>query len=603
MSNFEVIKKFLPKVASPARYVGGEFNSSAVKDNAPLQFCLNFPDTYEVGSSNLGIKILYGLLNARDDTFCDTCFAPWPDFCDLLKSQNVPLYALATKKPLKGFDILGFSLASELNYTNALYMLDLAGLKLLSKDRKASDPVVMAGGMATINPAPIAAFFDLLVIGDGEEVLTKLADLFVANKKAKKSKVNFLQSASKLEGVYVPAIHDEILKNDSTKKIKRAIIKDLDKAFYPTKPQIPNVEAVHNRANLELFRGCTRGCRFCQAGFIGRPVRYKKPETLKKQAVSLIDNLGYDEIGLCSLSTSDYPHLKEFLDSFKPIASKRGVKISLPSTRLDSFKSDMSDEARKSSITFAPEAATQKLRNVINKNITETDIDEGLAAAFKKGYSSVKLYFMIGLPTETEEDRLAMISLVKKIRWLYRNNASNKKPLNITVSASTFVPKAFTPFSHERQISFNEIQEAQYVLKQEFKKIGVKFSFHDANTSLLEAVLGRGDSSVAKAIELAFKSGAKFDAWTEKFNFEIWQAAFKKAKVNIEKFTGELDHSTMQPWEIIDCGISKQFLQKEKLAALKEQVSAGCETKCMACGVNKFVGSCLQLQTIVSNEK
>ena len=584
------IQHILPKVASPARYVGGEFNSAPVKPNAPLKFCLCFADTYEVGSSNLGVKILYGLLNNRKDTSCETCFAPWHDFGEALARNDIPLYSLGSKMPLKDFDILGFSLASELNYTNALYMLDLVGLKLKAKERSDTDPIVMAGGMATINPAPIAVFFDLLVIGDGEDVLSNIADAYVKNKTVGKTKKAFLEAASTIVGVYVPSIHDKEFKTSKDKKIKRAVVVDFDDSYFPTKPQIPNVEAVHSRAVLEVFRGCTRGCRFCQAGFIGRPVRYKRPKTLIAQAAALIDNLGYDEMALCSLSTSDYPYLKELLDDFKPLVDSRNVKISLPSTRLDSFKSEMGESSRKASITFAPEAATQRLRNVINKNITEQDIDDGLSAAFSKEYNSVKLYFMIGLPTETSEDITAMVTLVKRIRWLYRNHATNKKPLNISVSASTFVPKAFTPFAWEAQLDGARVQERQKFLKEEFKKIGVKFSFHDINTSRLETILGRGDSSVAKAIELAYIAGAKFDAWTEHFKFNIWLDAFKKAKISIDSFISALDENKQQPWELIDCGITKEFLLREKQNAYAQRVSAGCEEKCLACGANKHIG-------------
>ena len=586
------IENLLLKVENPARYVGGEFNEADFKKNAALNFCLCFCDVYEVGMSNMGIKILYGLLNSLKAVNAELCFTPWTDLANLLQQQKIPLFSLATKMPLNKFDMLGFSIASELNYTNALYMLELAGLELESIKRKATDPIVIAGGMGCLSPLAISPFFDLLVVGEGEEVTEKLASLYKEIKKTTKQKVKikteFLEKASEIDGVFVPSIHLGKLKTNKDFKIKRALVKDLDKVFFATKFPISNVEAVHHRANIELFRGCLHGCRFCQAGFVGRPMRSKSPQTLLSQAKELILSCGYSELGLSSLSTCDYKDLENLVKKLKPLCDKHRVKLSLPSTRIDSFLTHHAEESRKSSITFAPEAATQRLRDVINKNISDEEITRGLSNAFSQGYSAVKLYFMIGLPTERQEDIDAIIVLAKQVKWLYRQHASNKKPLSLTVSASTFVPKPFTPFAWEAQVSLEKIKEVQFKLKLELNKMGVKFSFHDKFTSKLEAALARGGLELVPVILQAYKDGAKFDAWSEKFDFTIWQNSFIKNGIDLEKATSELDTGKQQAWEIVDSGIEKRFLLSERQNALFEKVSPNCSKKCLACGANKF---------------
>ncbi|MCL2797999.1 MAG: TIGR03960 family B12-binding radical SAM protein [Firmicutes bacterium] len=607
------IDRLLLKVSQPSRYAGGEFGGAAPKPGAPLRFLLCFPDAYEVGFSNLGIKILYGLLNERADCSCELCFAPWPDMGTLLKQHKLPLFSLASRTPAKDFDIIGFSLSYELGYTNIPYMLDLAGIPLYAADRSESEPIIMGGGMCMINPAPLAPFFDLICVGDGEEALAEVADIFVANKAAGGDKRAFLERAASVRGIYVPKLgirkeelgmmdgdeHNDseqksssLIPNSSflipNSKIKRAAVEDLDSAYFPTRIPIPNAEAVHSRAVLELFRGCSRGCRFCQGGFVGRPVRYKKPETLARIAAELIRNTGYDEISLSSLSSCDYPMLRELLEKMKPVCEKSGVKISLPSTRVDSFAAEFTESARKGSMTFAPEAGTQALRDVINKDVTEEEILSSCVAAFKKGFSTVKLYFMTGLPTETDEDIDGIVELCKKIKPLYKQHASNRKGLSIGVSVATFVPKPFTPFQWEKQISPEEIARIHTRLKNALRSLGVRFSAHDAGMSKAEAALARGGEELARVIEAAYKAGGVFDGWNEHFNFARWQNAFDSAGLNIEDYSASLDPATPLPWDIIDAGIDKAFLLRERARAYEGKVSGGCAEKCSGCGIQKF---------------
>ncbi len=573
----EKIKSILLKVDKPSRYCGGEFNTPLIKKDAPLKFLMCFPDVYEVAHSNLGIKILYGILNNRPDTACESCYTPWVDMGQTLKNEGTELFSIETNSPVKSFDIVGFSLQYELSYTNVLYMLDLSGIPLYSASRSESDPVIIGGGPCAINPEPVAEFFDLFCIGDGEEVTEKICDLYLENKKNGGTRTGFLKAAAQLDGVYVPLF--------KKKEVRRAILKNLDKAYYPTKVQIPNTEAVHNRAVLEIFRGCTRGCRFCQAGMIYRPVRERKVDTLVKYAGELIKNNGFEEISFSSLSTCDYPYLKELLTAVKPLTDKAKVNISLPSTRVDSFEADFVDSARKSSLTFAPEAGTQRLRDVINKNVTEEDILNSCKSAFEKGYSSIKLYFMIGLPTETQEDLEGIIDLASKIKRQYKQYSSVKKPLALSVSTSTFVPKPFTPFQWERQISLEEIAAAQSFLREKLRALSVKYNWHDAKTSRIETTFARGGRELAKVIETAYKSGCVFDGWSEFFSYDKWVSAFESQGIDINEYTCGQNIDKELPWSFINAGVSLDFLKKELQNALAGKTTPDCRGGCKNCGI------------------
>lgn len=574
---YEKISALLKKVDKPARYCGGEFNTPEIKQDATLRFLMCFPDVYEVAMSNLGIKILYHMLNSLDFCACESCFAPWEDMGALLKGNGLPLFSLETRTPIGQFDIIGFSMQYELSYTNVLYMLELGKIPLLKKDRKESDPLIIAGGPCMINPMPLEGFVDLFSIGDGEDTIAEIAKLYDNIKKSGGSKSDFLKAAIGIDGVYVPGLNDN--------KAKRAIVKDLDKAFYPTKIKIPNMEAVHNRAVLEIFRGCTRGCRFCQAGMIYRPVRERSVDELVKKAEELIYNNGFDEISFSSLSTCDYPHLKELLQKIKPITQKARVNISLPSTRVDSFEAEYADDLRKSSITFAPEAGTQRLRDVINKNVTEDDIFKSVTYAFEKGYSSVKLYFMIGLPTETQEDIEGIPAICEKIKALYKQHANTKKMLSLSVSTSTFVPKPFTPFQWERQISLEEIEQKQSYLKDALKKLKVKYSWHEGKSSRIEAVLARGGKELSSVLLSAYKKGCVFDSWSEKFSFDKWIESFAENGISPDTYTDGFALDEALSWDVIDAGVEKKFLLSEREKAYKAVTTPDCRNKCHNCGI------------------
>ncbi|MCL2862289.1 MAG: TIGR03960 family B12-binding radical SAM protein [Firmicutes bacterium] len=553
--SFEKIKHHLLTVDKPARYIGGEFNSAKPKKNAPCKFLMCFPDVYDVALSNLGIKILYHLLNEGKNITCEFAFAPWFDMEKLMREHEVELYSLETKTPAKEFDMLGFSLQYELSYTNILYMLDLANIPLRASERNEEFPLIIGGGPCSVNPQPIADFFDLFVIGDGEDVLPKVCEEYTKLKaNGTYNKREFLQKISTFEGVFVPSLNQE--------KIKKAQVKDLDKTYFPTKMIVPNLEVVHNRATLEIFRGCAKGCRFCQAGFIYRPMRMRKVDTLIDLAKRSMSDIGYDEMSLSSLSTCDYPYLRELLQKLKPIAEEKKVSIALPSTRVDSFESEFIDGARKSSLTFAVEAATQRLRDVIRKNITEEDILSSCKKAFESGYSGVKLYFMIGLPTETEEDIKEIITLAKKIKWYYKQYAKNKKPLRLVVSSSVFVPKPFTPFQWEKQLPLDEVIKTQNFLKNELRRLGIKYSYHDAKSSQLEAILCRGGRELSYVIEDAYRNGCCFDSWTDKFQYDKWVEALNKYELGPNELTKE-QKGTLA-WHNIDVGVPHELLEKER---------------------------------------
>lgn len=583
----KLLDEILPTVEKPSRYIGGEWGEDKPVP-AELNYCICFPDVYEVGMSNLGIKIVAEAVKSVKGTSVDRCFAPWPDFGEALKKNDIPLYSLGMKKSLAEFDMIGFSLQYEMSFTAVLYMLDLAGIPLKAKDRGDEYPIVQAGGPCMCNPEPMADFFDLFTIGDGEEIMAQIAEL----KLKFKDKKTFLKEAAKLQGVYVPAFMDveydengKIAGFKGITKVTKALVKDLDKAVFPEKFGVASTEAVFDRAIIEVARGCYRSCRFCQAGFLYRPVRPRSVETLTKQACSIVRNGGYPELSLNSLSTGDYPELSKLLDSINE--QLPDIKMSLPSLRVDSFESNFAKFARQSSITFAPEAGTQRLRDVINKDITEEEIMRGAENAFRLGYNSIKLYFMIGLPTETDEDLLGIADIVRKIKSVYGRNPAALRALRVSVSVSTFIPKPFTPFQYERQITKEEVEHKIAVLKKELFIKGVTFSWNDFGLSEIEAVIARGDRRVGQVIENAYRNGCVFDGWQQYFKLDEWYNALSDCGLKTTDFTREYGEDEILPWDFINLFIDKDFLLRERHAAYEGKVSGGCQSGCKACGIQR----------------
>ena len=583
---------YLTQVEKPARYTGGEYNTPDMNKPCSLRFCLCFPDLYEVGMSNLGIAILYDILNKAEGIVCERCFAPWTDFADILREKDCPLFSIETRKPLKEFDIVGFSVPYEMSYSNILYMLDLAKIPFRAKDRGDEYPLIVGGGPAAANPEPIIDFFDLFFIGDGEEV-----DLAVARiaEKYKGNKTKILEECAKLDGVYVPSLC-ETENGVCVTKVKKAVVKDLDSAPYPEKPLVPNMAIVHDRGVVELYRGCYAGCRFCQACFFYRPIRYRSRERVADLAEKIISCTGFDEIGLTSLSSGDYEDIYAVLEDVKEISEKKNVVFQLPSLRLDSFTANLTKNAKKSSLTFAPEAGTQRLRNVINKNITETDIEKSMKLAFETGYRTIKLYFMLGLPTETDEDVMGIAETVKKIRTIYRE-VTGKTDLTVNVSTAMFIPKPVTPFQWAEQASKEEMERKQDMLKAEFYPMkGVKYSWHGSDMSVLEGVFARGDRRLSSVIETAYKKGCVFDGWSEKFLPEKWFDALAENGIDPYEYTRKRDTEETLPWDFIDFGTTKAYLKKEYGKALKEETTEPCKRNCNGCGANKF-GKCRMYET------
>ena len=602
------IDDLLMKVEKPARYLGNEMNSAHKELREDMvRFAFAFPDTYEIGMSHLGMQILYHLLNEEKDIFCERVFSPNEDMENLLRENGRSLFALETKAPLKAFDFIGFTLQYELSYTNILNILEMGGIPLFQKDRVEEDPLVILGGPCSYNPEPIADFADIIVLGEGEEIVLEIMNLYKKMKKNQKYlRSNFLKEVSEIEGIYVPSHFTVDYHMDGTiketrlteehsgnKPLKKRIIADLDEAFYPDKILVPYIDTVHNRVVLEIFRGCIRGCRFCQAGMIYRPVRERSLEKLKKMAHDLLQNTGYEEISLASLSSSDYTDIEALINHLIEINQKDHIGVSLPSLRLDNFSKELIEEiqkVRKTGLTFAPEAGTQRLRNVINKNITEEDLLKSAKEAFEMGYNNIKLYFMIGLPTETDEDILGIKELVYKVLNQYHSVPKEQRAggLKITVSTSTFVPKAFTPFQWEEQISLEEIHRRQSLLKESLTHRSINYNYHDGKTSVVEGAFARGDRRLSKVLHRAFTLGCKFDGWGDRFNFKKWTEAFQLEGLPLEFYNNRYrNYEEILPWEHFDIGVNKAYLIQENEKAKSEEVTADCRLNCSGCGVNQ----------------
>lgn len=601
-------EQLLAKVQKPARYTGGEVNS-VVKDknNVKLRYAFCFPDNYEIGMSHLGMKILYSLVNERTDAWCERVFAPWEDMEALLRETGEPLYALESGDPLYAFDMIGFTLQYELSYSNVLNMLDLGGVALRSRDRKSLTPLVVAGGPCACNPEPLADFVDLFMPGEGEEVTNELIDLLIKHKEMGSTKLEFLREAAKIEGVYVPAFYEVSYHADGTisavtpketapAKVKKRIISDLDSVYYPEKFVVPFIDIVHDRAVTEVFRGCIRGCRFCQAGFIYRPIREKKSDTVNRQSKCLCDSTGYDEVSLCSLSTSDYSEIEQLIPKMFKWALPEKINVALPSLRVDNFSEELMEElkkVRKSGLTFAPEAGTQRLRDAINKNVTEEEVLKTAAQAFRGGWTSVKLYFMMGLPTETPEDIAGIAELAQKVvNEFYKNPDKPKgKGVTVSISVASFVPKPFTPFQWEPQDTMESLQQKQKHLMENVHTHKIQVSYHQSQTSFLEGVFARGDRKLCDVIEAAWRKGCKFDGWDEFFKFDQWMEAFRECGVDPSFYSNRRrDFSEILPWDHLDYGIRKEFLAEENKKAHQSVTTPNCRQKCAACGAAKLNG-------------
>lgn len=602
------LEQLLLTVQKPARYAGGEVGS-VIKDKAKIdvRFAFCFPDSYEIGMSHLGMKILYSLFNAREDIWCERVFAPWPDFEKVMRENDIPLFALESRDAIKDFNFIGFTLQYELSYTNVINMLELAHVPVLSKDRDETHPIIVAGGPCACNAEPLADFIDVFFLGEGEKVDLELIDLYKEFKTAGKSRREFLIAASHIEGVYVPSLYDFSYNEDGTiksitancgapQKIRKRIEENLDETFYPETFVVPFIDVVHDRAVQEIFRGCIRGCRFCQAGFIYRPVREKSAETVCKQAISLCENTGYEELSLSSLSTSDYTEIEPMLNELLDYTEKAKVSLSLPSLRIDNFSPELLEKVtriKKSGLTFAPEAGTQRLRDVINKNITEDEILSACRTAFSGGYTAVKLYFMMGLPYETDEDIIGIANLAQKIvdEFYLMPNKPKGKSVNVSISVANFVPKPFTPFEFHPQITREEMIRKQQLLKDNIRSKKIDFKYHENKTSFLEGAFARGDRRLGAVILEAVNLGCKFDGWDEYFELDKWLEAFKKCNVDPTFYANRLrSYDEIMPWDHLDYCISKEFLIRENEQAKKAQTTPHCRQKCSNCGANIYKG-------------
>ena len=615
MRKLALSDEILLKIDKSARYIGGEVNS-IMKDlsSVELRVAFSFPDVYEIGMSNLGMMILYDMFNKRDDVWCERLFSPWTDLDKIMREEHIPLFTLESQDPVKDFDFLGITLGYEMCYTNVLQLLDLSGIALLSADREENDPVIIGGGACAYNPEPLAEFFDLFYIGEGETVYDALFDAYKANKKAGGSRSDFLLKAAQIPGIYVPSLYEVTYKEDGTiesfhptcegvsEKVEKQLIIDMDKDYNNLEaPVVPHIKATQDRVTLEIQRGCIRGCRFCQAGMIYRPTRERDVEKLKKAARTMLQKTGHEEISLSSLSSSDYSHLKEIVNFLIDEFRDEAVNISLPSLRIDAFALDVMSkvqDVKKSSLTFAPEAGSQRLRNVINKGLTEEDILHGAGEAFKGGWNQVKLYFMLGLPTETEDDMKGIAHLAQKIAETYYETVpkeQRKGKVQINVSTSFFVPKPFTPFQWAPMFREEDFIEKAKIVKNEIRsqlnQRSIRYNWHEPDVTVLEGFLARGDRRCSKVILKAYEKGALYDAWSESFHYDIWKEAFKETGVDIEFYTlRERSTDEILPWDFIDAGVTKKFLIREWEQAKAETVTPNCRQKCSGCGVLKYKG-------------
>lgn len=600
------LERILPKVQKPARYTGGEFNQIIKdKENVSVRLAFCFPDTYEIGMSNLGMAILYKTMNSLDFLWCERVFAPWGDMYEEMQKANIPLYALESGDSLDKFDIIAFSIGYEMAYTSVLDMLHQAGLPLRAAEREGLNHLVIAGGTAAVNAEPMAPFIDLFIVGEGEEVNNEFLCLYKQAKDEGWSKHELLVRASQIQGIYVPCLYEVSYNDDGTikavtategapEKVTKRIVQDMDASPFPTIPIVPSTEIVHDRVSLELFRGCIRGCRFCQAGYVYRPIRAKNPETVIQQGIETLKNTGYQDVTLLSLSTSDYRQLPGLCDGLLDYCQSRSIGLSLPSLRADNFSVEIMEKlqkVRKSGLTFAVEGGSQRLRDAINKNVTDEDVLNTCKIAFGGGWNTVKLYYMLGLPTETDEDILGIAEMANEVLHCWRMNSPNKnRGVKITISTSCFIPKPHSPFQWERQISIEEYLRRVNLLRSSITARNVTYNWHDAETSLIEAVLSRGDRRVADAIEEVQKQGGRLDAWSDYFSFERWMKAFEKCGIDPAFYANrDYPEDSVLPWDHIDVGVRKAHLLHERHMCYKSELSPDCRRQCMACGAAKLL--------------